>query len=343
MSNKRQWLSGLVAALFAALLVVASAPASAWAAGFSDVKSTDWFAGAADWSDKNFIIQGYGNGTFGGDDECSRAQVAVILYRVFGDADSHVDAAAGKTDVEQGVWYSDAVDWALDKGIMNGYGGTTLFGPNDTITREQAVTALANAARNIKNVATPSTDTAKFDQYGDTATVDGWAKNDMVWAANNGIIGNGGYLGGTDDINRAQMATILQNALTKNVVPVATETVTAAATGQDASGNPEVWAPEKSYTFQAENIRANELTERFLKDSDGITYQSTWYDSPSTGRHWGLDSITKDGRTLATVSGDHSYLYWNVSNKGESLPVYASGYQLHDGDAITWDYQSMTW
>ena len=53
---------------------------------------------------------------------------------------------APHADVAQGVWYSNSVNWAVENGYMNGYGGTDRFGVGDALAREQFVCVIANAA-----------------------------------------------------------------------------------------------------------------------------------------------------------------------------------------------------
>ena len=48
------------------------------------------------------------------------------------------------TDIDAEEWYVKSVDWAVKNGVMNGYKGTTSFGPNDVLTREQAAAVLYN-------------------------------------------------------------------------------------------------------------------------------------------------------------------------------------------------------
>ena len=44
-------------------------------------------------------------------------------------------------DVKSGDWYYDAINWAAENGIVEGYSADA-FGPNDPITREQMAAIL---------------------------------------------------------------------------------------------------------------------------------------------------------------------------------------------------------
>ena len=81
-------------------------------------------------------------------------------------------------DVPSGVYYEEAVLWAVDKGITKGT-DTTHFSPNGICTRAQAVTFLWRAAGSpaAKSGAMPFTD-VKAGSYYETA---------VLWAVENGI------------------------------------------------------------------------------------------------------------------------------------------------------------
>jgi hypothetical protein len=65
----------------------------------------------------------------------TRAMIVTILYRQAGQPD--VSALPNPfTDVPANTWYSDAVKWAAENGIVEGYGNGR-FGPNDALKREQ--------------------------------------------------------------------------------------------------------------------------------------------------------------------------------------------------------------
>ena len=84
------------------------------------------------------ITGGIGNGLFGSDNNCTRAQIVTFLYRANGQT---VDSGNVFTDVPADAYYADAVNWAVAEGITGGTTATT-FAPNATCTRAQVVTFL---------------------------------------------------------------------------------------------------------------------------------------------------------------------------------------------------------
>ncbi len=86
------------------------------------------------------IISGYGNGFFGPDDTLTRAQAVKIINRVFGYENK---AEIKFSDVNADAWYYNDVAIAVEAGYIKGY-GDGLFGPDETLTREQVCVMLDN-------------------------------------------------------------------------------------------------------------------------------------------------------------------------------------------------------
>lgn len=112
---------------------------------FQDVDSDDFYYKAVLWAIEEGITAGYGSSTvFAPDGACTRGQVATFLHRYYG-----TPAAASLEnpfeDIAEGAYYYDAVLWAVEEGITNGYGSDTVFAPEQTCTRSQIVTFLYRA------------------------------------------------------------------------------------------------------------------------------------------------------------------------------------------------------
>lgn len=169
------------------------------------------------------LMTGYtdaaGNVTgFGPDDNLSRAQAATVLYRMAQPhstdttdpaAISATRNASGLTDVEDGKYYTAAVNWAVKEGIITGYNGTKLFGPNDNVTREQLATMIFRLCTGYANQPIVSKSIAGFDDYN---MVSSWARQGHAFCLAKGIItGYAGQnkLGPQDLATRAQMAKIV--------------------------------------------------------------------------------------------------------------------------------------
>ena len=95
---------------------------------------------------------------------------------------------------------------------MNGYDGN--FRPNDPVTREEFVSMLANYAKVVLGDDTVGTvDAGVLADYPDGSKVTDWAEANVAWAAEKGIIGNGGTLMPTDTMTRAYCAAMMVNYL----------------------------------------------------------------------------------------------------------------------------------
>ena len=109
---------------------------------FMDVSSSEYYYKAVLWAVENGITAGYGSDTiFNPDGACTRAQVATFMWRAAGktDLNSNVNPFS---DLEEGSFYYEAVLWAVENGITNGYGSDTIFNPDGICTRGQIVTFL---------------------------------------------------------------------------------------------------------------------------------------------------------------------------------------------------------
>ena len=94
-------------------------------AGFSDVSSSDFYYSAALWAQKNGVIKGYGDGTFGGERLITRQEAAVMLanYASFKGYDTASDKTALKNISgwrEADSWALDSLGWCVDQGLMSG-------------------------------------------------------------------------------------------------------------------------------------------------------------------------------------------------------------------------------
>ena len=162
-----------------------------------------WYHEAVDYALRNNLMNGYGNGLFGPNNNLTRAQLAQILYNREGRPT--VTGSSPFTDVVKDAWYSDAITWAAANGIVGGY-GNGLFGPNDNITREQLATILWRYSKS------PAA-TNKELHFNDTDEISGYALDAIRWAVENGIL-NGfgdGRLGPKGLATRAQVAQMLKN------------------------------------------------------------------------------------------------------------------------------------
>lgn len=105
---------------------------------FTDIKESDYYYKAALWAKENGLISGT---TFNGSTPCTRAATVTYLWKLAGSPSA---ASASFTDVPVTAKYSQAVAWAVSKGVTSGTSATT-FSPDTTCTRAQIVTFLYRA------------------------------------------------------------------------------------------------------------------------------------------------------------------------------------------------------
>lgn len=172
---------------------------------FADVSSSDWFADAVRYVSENTLMNGTGKNSFDPNADMTRAMLLTVLYRL--DGKQSVAGTSRFTDVAAGQWYSDAVIWASENGLVSGYGNGK-FGINDSITREQIATVLYHYAQYKGYDVTKSAD---LTVYTDAGTLSSWSSSAMRWAnAADLIHGNAPTeLAPNENATRAQVATIL--------------------------------------------------------------------------------------------------------------------------------------
>lgn len=174
---------------------------------FSDVPKSFWGYEYIEAAASKGFVNGMADGTFDPDRDMTRAEFVTMLYRMAGKPT--VTEAESFTDVSTDEWYSDAVNWAAAKSIVNGTSDTT-FDPNGKVTRQEAMTILfrySGGASGMEAMLTGIYDS----QFIDSDTIAPWAKKAVYWAVYNKIVN------GTTDTTvsplgtatRAQIAAIL--------------------------------------------------------------------------------------------------------------------------------------
>ena len=176
---------------------------------FMDIQKNSWMYEGIKYVYDNEIMKGVGDGAaFAPNDSLTRAMFATVLYRMAGEP---VVTSANKfPDVVNGKWYTDAVIWANEKGIVSGYGDGT-FGPDKNITREQMAKMMMEYA---KGQGYGTADRADLGTYPDKAQISSWANEYMSWAVGSGMIGGKNVDGKLSlvpkaDASRAECATVL--------------------------------------------------------------------------------------------------------------------------------------
>ena len=184
-------------------------PLSGSTAPFSDLAPTDWYYSAAIYTYRLGLLQGTSATAFSPHLTTTRAMLVTILHRLAGTPQPRTRAAF--QDVPAGTWYTDAVAWAAEQGIVYGYSAAR-FGPDDPVTRQQAVTFLYRYAA-LQGCSTVGAESLRG--FADTAAVADWARDAFAWAVCQGILsgipqGGALYLAPECNALRAQLAVILQ-------------------------------------------------------------------------------------------------------------------------------------
>lgn len=175
---------------------------------FKDVKERDWFYEAVSYAVENGLMSGMSEDIFAPNTPLTREMLAVVLYNVEGQPES-----AGVnpfTDVKADIWYTDAILWANENGIVAGYDNSA-YGVGDLITREQFATILYRYAQ-FKGYDTTQGGMA-VREFSDYENISDYARPAMAWAVNAGIMGgmDDGTLMPQGKATRAEAATMLMN------------------------------------------------------------------------------------------------------------------------------------
>ena len=159
------------------------------------------------------LMNGVGEGLFAPNATLDRATLATVLYREAGE--SAAKGTASFTDIAEGQWYTDAVNWAAEQGVVNGYPDGT-FRPEAPITRQEMATMLYRYWKLRGGKYTAKDDV--LAGYQDRCEVADWALEAMSWTVQSGIIVGmtPTTLNPAGSATRAQVALVLVNYLKMN-------------------------------------------------------------------------------------------------------------------------------
>ena len=168
---------------------------------FADVPTDAYYYEAVKWAAKKGITGGIGNGLFGPNQPCTRAQIVTFLWRAAGSPEPK--SMSSFSDVSADSYYAKAVAWAVENGITTGTGDGK-FSPDATCTRAQSVTFLFRAIGKLVDSKAEFSDVLTNSYYA----------NAVAWAVENGVtngIGDG-LFGPDNSCTRAQIVTFLYRA-----------------------------------------------------------------------------------------------------------------------------------
>ena len=184
-------------------------------APFQDVNTGLWYHFGIDFAITRGLMNGISSNQFAPEGAMNRAMLVTVLWRYAGSPSEGTNSFA---DVPQGLWYTQAVAWAAQNGIVNGI-GSNRFDPMGNITREQMAAILYRYAGRMGIDTSARSDLGAFP---DSGRVSGYASDALSWCLAKGIIngnvmGSRSYLDPQGNATRAQVATILMRFI-QNVI-----------------------------------------------------------------------------------------------------------------------------
>jgi hypothetical protein len=183
---------------------------------FSDA-TTSWAKDAINDMGSRMIVSGVGDSRYEPGRDITRAEFSAIMVRALG-----LDAGIGEksfSDVGSGDWYGGYIETAVSYGLITGYGDGR-FGPNDKITREQAMAIIARAMvlTELRPDLTEGGITDLLTPFADGGEVSGWSAAGIAACLETGVVTGRSdtALCPKENITRAEVAVIVQRLLQKS-------------------------------------------------------------------------------------------------------------------------------
>lgn len=176
---------------------------------YKDVQEDDWFYDYVNEMFVKGVMTGLDEDTFGSNEFLARAQFAVTLYRMEGMPEVTMVPKRMWFDVDDDMWYTDAVMWTVGEGIMTGYSDSDYWGTADNLTREQMVAVIYRYA---KNKGYNVSQTGDISGFSDAESIQSFAKEAMEWAVGEQILlgkDGGKKLDPQGYITRAECAAVI--------------------------------------------------------------------------------------------------------------------------------------
>ncbi|MDE6108034.1 MAG: S-layer homology domain-containing protein, partial [Oscillospiraceae bacterium] len=202
--NVKRFLGRCMGGAFMALLLWILLPVQARAAAYSDVEG-HWAAPAIErWSESG-ILKGYEDGRFGPDDPMTRAQLATVLYRLWG---CEPREGLPYEDLDPGTWYYDALTTMERYEIALGRGEHIY--PDERLTREEAFYMVGRALGFSDSLE---------EELREIEKISDWEEIDLPYFKCIRVMMSQGALNGSSDgkfhpkdpVTRAQVITVIDN------------------------------------------------------------------------------------------------------------------------------------
>lgn len=179
-----------------------------WENPYADVSANQWFYAAVQYVSENNLMNGVAENAFGPDIHTTRGMLVTILHRMEGEPQAGEHSFA---DVAEDEYYADAVAWAAENDIVNGY-SDTVFAPEKAMSREEMAVVLYRYAQYKGWDVSAQGD---LSRYTDSESVSAWSAEAMTWAVGAKVMnGMDGRLAPQGDALRSQTATVLMRVST---------------------------------------------------------------------------------------------------------------------------------
>lgn len=208
---KKQRILSLLLSLAMVFSMLSVSTAAVDVKTFEDVSKDDWFYKYVDFvADEEYFV-GTSKTTFSPEMAMTRAMFVVVLAALENvKVDNNVAPFA---DVPANTWYSGAVAWAAEKGVVAGVGDNK-FAPNTAISREQ-MAVMMNAYINWHSAQTGKAhgEESKVDSFKDADKISSWAVKAVENCRNWGLIAGmpDGNFWPANTASRAEVATVIYN------------------------------------------------------------------------------------------------------------------------------------
>ena len=185
-----------------------------WENPFTDVSENDWFFESVKYANENGLMSGTTNTTFEPNEPLTRGMLVAIFYRA--DGEPAVNKSIPFSDVDTNAYYSNAVVWAQQNGIVNGVTENE-FAPENNITREQIAAIMFRFAK-YKGYDVSVGENTNILSYTDAESISEYAISAMQYAVGSGLMKGKTEtsINPQDNATRAEIAAILQRFIETN-------------------------------------------------------------------------------------------------------------------------------
>lgn len=183
---------------------------------FADV-AKHWSRDSVNNMGSRMVVNGVGGGNYDPNRSITRAEFAAIIVRALGLAPG--SGTNSFSDVASSAWYGGYIETASSYGIIKGY-DTGKFGPQDTISREQAIAMLARAMKITGLETALAADEVKelTAAYTDGSSISAYAKEASAACLKSGIVAgrSNSTIAPKSSVTRAEVAAMMERLLQKS-------------------------------------------------------------------------------------------------------------------------------